>query len=142
MALLAHPLRIGRRRVALLIAGATLSTLAAGPVAASAKDGGGEVRVAGVCGRGPASELRLKARDGEIELRFKLRNTRRGAAWRIVLVQERRIAWKGTSRASDSGSAFEVRRTLQDLPGADAVTVRAWGPNGLVCHASATLPES
>ena len=112
-----------------------------GSVAAPAKDGGGEVRVAGVCGRGPASELRLKAHDGEIELRFRLRNAKRGTAWRIVLVQERRIAWKGSSRASGSTGAFEVRRTLADLPGDDAVTVRAWGPNGLVCQATATLPE-
>ena len=44
-----------------------------------------------------------------------------------------------TTRAS---SSFEVRRTLQDLPGADTVTASAWGPRGLVCRADATLPDS
>jgi len=137
VAVFAHPFR-----AAALIACATVAPLAVGSVAAPAKDGGGEVRVAGVCGRGPASELRLKARDGEIELRFRLRNAKRGTAWRIVLVQERRIAWRGSARASGSAGAFEVRRTLVDLPGDDSVTVRALGPNGLVCQATATLPEA
>jgi hypothetical protein len=59
-----------------------------------------------------------------------------------VLVQERRIAWKGTARTTGSNGSFELRRTLQDLPGDDAVTVRAWGPHGLGCHATATLSEA
>jgi hypothetical protein len=31
---------------------------------------------------------------------------------------------------------------LRDLPGPDAVTVRAWGPRGLTCRATATLAGS
>lgn len=125
----------------LLIAAALLA--AALPVAASAKDGDGdEVRVAAVCGGSVTGELRMKADDDGIELRFKLRRSRSGSVWRITLVHERRIAWKGTTKTSGSSGSFELRRTLQDFSGADAVSVRALGPRGLVCRASGTVVES
>jgi hypothetical protein len=124
-----------------LLFAAALLALAAWPIAAPAKDGDGEVRVAGTCGGGVASELRLKGEDDGIELRFKLRHSRAGAVWRIVLVQERRIAWKGTAKTTGSSGSFELRRTLRDLPGADAISVRALSPRGLVCRATATILE-
>ena len=34
-----------------------------------------------------------------------------------------------------------LRTSATAKAGDDAVTVRAWGPNGLVCQATATLPE-
>ncbi|MGZ8707298.1 MAG: hypothetical protein ACXW0R_07935 [Gaiellaceae bacterium] len=111
-------------------------------VAAVAKDGRGDVRVKGVCGSGATSTLRLKSGDDGIDMRFEVDHSRPGVAWRVVLVHERRIAWKGAVRATRPSGSFEVRRTLQDLPGADAVTARAWGPRGLVCRAAAVLPDS
>jgi len=118
-----------------------LLLLAATTAAAATKDGRDEVRVAGVCGSGATSELRLKRRDDGIELRFEVDYNRPGVQWRVVLVHERRIAWKGAARTRPNRS-FEVRRTLPDLPGADAATARAWGPRGLVCRADAMLPDS
>jgi chemotaxis response regulator CheB len=56
-------------------------------------------RVAAVCCKGVRSELRLKPANGSIEVRFELRRGR-ASSWRDVLVQERRIAWKGTQRTS------------------------------------------
>ena len=135
------PLAIAGRLLVPLSAVAVLSLLAARPVAAGARDSHDEVQVAGVCGTGAASKLRLKSDHDGIELRFEVDHARRGVIWRVVLVQERRIAWKGTARTRPNGS-FEVRRTLRDLPGTDAITARAWGPPGLVCRAAATLPES
>jgi hypothetical protein len=129
---------------ALVLAAAVLSFVFAVPLAAQAKDGDGDgqVRVAGVCGNSVTSELSVKRDNDGLELRFKLRQGRSGAAWRVVLVQERRIAWKGNPRTTGSSGSFEVRRTLPDLPGADAITVRAWGPLGVGCRATATLRES
>ena len=123
---------------------AILSVLlfAARPAPAVAKDGRGDVRVAGVCGSGATSKLRLKSDDDGIELRFEVDYSRAGAVWRVVLVHERRIAWKGAVRTTRPSGSFKVRRTLQDLAGADAVTARALGPGGLVCRAAAVLPDS
>ena len=134
---------VARFLTSLLIAAALLAMVAARPLAAPAKDGDGdEVRVTGVCGGSVTSELRAKAEDDGIELRFKLRRSRSGAVWRIVLVHERRIAWKGTAKSTGSSGSFELRRMLTDFSGADAISVRAVGPRGVVCRASATLLES
>ena len=132
---------IDTRLLALLLGVGMLSLVAARPAAAVANDGRDEVRAAGECGSGAASELRLKRDHDGIELRFRV-DTRAGAVWRVALVHERRIAWKGAARTTRTNGSFEVRRTLQDLPGADAVTASAWGPRGLVCRATATLPDS
>jgi hypothetical protein len=130
------------RLIVLLVAIAALVLVAAAPVAAIAKDGRGEVRVSGSCGSGASSELRLKGRDGAIEVRFEIDHARPSAGWRIALVHERRIAWKAAPRTGRSSGSFEVRRVLRDLPGADTVSAQAWGPGGLVCRAVATLPDS
>jgi hypothetical protein len=96
------------------------------------------VRVQGTCGRGATSELRLRAGDGAIRVEFEVRTHRRGERWRVVLVHERRVVWRGRARAS-GGRAFRVRRYLRDLEGADRVTARASGPRGNACEAGALL---
>ncbi len=117
-----------------------LSLLIARPATAVAKDDPDDVRVAAVCSRGVTAGLRLKNSDDGIELRFKLNYSRAGAVWRVALVHERRIAWKGAARTTRSKRSFELRRTLRDLQGSDTVTARAWGPRGINCRATATLP--
>jgi hypothetical protein len=114
------------------------------PASSQARGGGGdddEVRTSGTCGGGARSELRLKADDGAIELRFEVRGARRGS-WRVVVVQERRVAWRGTVSAGGGSRSFRVERELDDLPGADAIMVRASGPRGVTCNASGTLSGS
>jgi hypothetical protein len=126
----------------LLAAFALLAALAAGSAAArDGRDGERvEVRVAGACSSGIASKLRLRADDDGIELEFEVDQNRSGAVWRVALVHERRVVWKGVARTTRPSGSFEVERRLRDLPGADAVTARAWGPRGAACRATATLP--
>jgi hypothetical protein len=138
--------------IAILAAAASLALV--GPGAALAKggddDGGGgsgrggggdrpEVRVAGSCGRGATSKLKLKADDGQIEAEFEVHG-RSGAKWRVVFVQENRIAWRGSARTSGSSRSFSIERRLSDYAGPDHVTARAVGPRGITCQATATLP--
>jgi hypothetical protein len=144
-----------RRAVTLFIAilAAVASLALVGPAAALAKgggddDGGGggrgggdrpEVRVAGSCGRGATSKLKLKADDGQIEAEFEVHG-RSGARWRVVFVQENRIAWRGSARTGGSSRSFSIERRLSDYAGPDHVTARAVGPRGITCQATATLP--
>ena len=144
----------GVRRLARLLACLLVCLLAVAP-AAVAKDGDGgggrggsgsgndrrvEVRSAGRCGPGATSELRLRAEDGVIEIRFEVDHTRPKARWRVAFVHERRVAFRGKARTRGQSASFKVERDVADLPGADLVTARAWGPNGLSCLASARLP--
>jgi hypothetical protein len=131
------------RRLVLL----SLALLAFSVGAADARPndhGGGdnEVRVTGNCGRGTVSSLRLRARDGGIEIRFRLQQTRGRGAWRITVVHENRVSFRATRRTTRTEDSFELRRTLPDLSGSDAVDVHAWGPSGVGCRASATLPDN
>ena len=128
-----------RRLLPALLAVASLLVLA--PAASAARGGDddgrrGEVRTTGSCGGGAVARLRLKADDGRIELRFEVQRARRGV-WRVTIVQESRIAWRGSARST---GGFAVRRRIADFSGADRVMVRGLGPRGVTCVASATLP--
>jgi hypothetical protein len=138
--------------ISILAAAAFLALV--GPAAVLAKgggdDGGGggsgrgggdrpEVRVAGSCGRGATSKLKLKADDGQIEAEFEVHG-RSGAKWRVVFVQENRIAWRGSARTASASRSFSIERRLSDYAGPDHVTARAVGPRGITCQATATLP--
>lgn len=112
---------------------AVLALLAlAGPAAAH------DVRDAATCGRGASAELRVRDRDGAIEVELRVRR-RAGERWTVALVHERRVAWRGRATTSGSRDGFRVRRTLPDYPGADEIAVRASNRRGLTCQASATL---
>ena len=98
-----------------------------------------EFRTSGSCARGISSELRAKGDDGAIELRFELRGARRASTWRVAIVQERDVVWRETGRLRGSSRSLRVERVLRDLPGADAIGVRALGPQGASCWAEGTL---
>lgn len=114
------------------------------PAAAYGKDGGDgdrrDVRVAGSCGHGAQFKLRLRSRDGEIRVELEVKHRGSGERWRVVIVHERRVAWRGSVRTPRSSRSFRVRRSVRDFDGADQVTARASGARGLTCQASATLP--
>jgi hypothetical protein len=150
------PIPAARRAASFSLAIAVLLLALAllGPGAALAKGGGGgddggggghgggdrpEVRVAGTCGHGARSTLKLKARDGAIEAEFEVHG-RAGSTWRVAFVQERRTVWRGRARTSGTSRSFSVERRLGDYPGPDQIFARAIGPRGVTCQATATLP--
>jgi hypothetical protein len=124
-----------------ILATVLAALVCAAPAAARDGDDGdrGEARAGGHCSRGTTSRLRLRADDGAIRVEFEVRRRRAGEAWRVVIVQERRVAARASVRTSGSGGAFRVRRSLHDLDGPDRVTARASGPRGMTCEATATL---
>ena len=135
------------RNLPIVLALALLALAVLGPASALARGGGGgggggggrpEVRVAGSCGRGATSSLKLKARDGGIEAEFEVHG--RAGLWRVAVVQEQRVAWRGRPRTSSASHSFSVERRLGDYPGPDQVLARAVGPRGITCSATATLP--
>lgn len=127
-------------RLVLLVLLVVAFSVAAGTARADDHGGGGgEVRVTGSCGKGAVASLRLRSRDGSIEVRFRLRQTRGRGLWRIAIVHERRVSARATRRTTRGDDSFELERSFRDLPGSDTVAVHAWGPSGLGCRATATL---
>jgi hypothetical protein len=122
------------RPLPLLTAVAAVGCLLA-PAGALASDD--DVRVSGSCGAGATSSMRLKDEGNRIELRFEARSGRSVARWRVAVVQERRVVWRGSPRARNG--RIRVRRELIDLSGVDRVRVIASGPRGLRCVAEAAL---
>lgn len=134
----AHAARAAKAALAIAV---TLTACAGAPDRVAARGGGGgeEVRATARCGARTTATLRLRGRDGGIRVQFEVDHDRSGARWRVVLVQDRRVVWRGTARTGGASDAFEIERRLRDLPGADTVSARAWGPRGVTCAASATL---
>jgi len=131
--------RVPSPRVPLALA-ASVVLLGTAPVARADDEPGDDVRVTGRCTGGTTGQLRLRARDdGELRLDLVLRNGRRPARWHVVVVHERRIAYRGIVRADAGSSRASLRLTLADLSGPDSVSVRATGTTVSPCRATATI---
>ena len=69
--------------------------------AAARADGGDEVRVDRSCTAGSTVRLRVRERDGDLlRVDVDLQATRRGTAWIVTIVHERRVALRATHNVS------------------------------------------
>jgi hypothetical protein len=107
------------------------------PFAAGADDGR-DVRQKGTCSRASEVQLRLRSDDEAIRVELELETPRRGSKWAVILLHERRIAFRGSVRTDNDGS-IELRRRVPDWFGIDSVVARATGPRGESCRVSARL---
>lgn len=123
-----------KRASALAVAVAALAC----PLGASAAPTDDDVRVRGTCSGRSTSSLRLRADDGRIRVELRIDTRRHNARWSVILLHERRTAYRGTLRTGSSGS-LRLRRTVRDLYGRDALVVRASGPRRETCRVSATI---
>lgn len=121
------------RQRALVIVAAVCFVLAL-PLVAHADDG--DVRREGTCTRSSSVELRLRADDDRIRVELEIESTRSGA-WSVILLHERRIVYRGTLRSR--GGSVELRRTVPDWVGPDAVVARATGPRSESCRVAASV---
>lgn len=108
------------------------------PGAARSADGD-DVRVSGRCSARSDATLRLRADDGAIRIELRIDTGARGAPWRVIVLHERRIAFRAPLRTSRSSGSLRLRRNVSDWFGSDTIAVRATGPRGETCRASATI---
>jgi hypothetical protein len=119
---------------------AAIAAVALTPAAASARHGGDNaVRVAGSCGSGATSKLKLKNDDSGIEVEFEVDQNRVGKRWRVTLVRDGRVVYRGSRTTTAPSGSFSLNRRIRNLAGADRITARGVGPGGLTCTAAATL---
>jgi hypothetical protein len=148
-------MRSPRLRSLLAVACVALVSVAL-PVAAHADDGNDvDIRVERSCSLRSTIELRVRTEDGtstssargrtrrrsadQLLVEVEVETPRRRGRWSVVLVHERRIALRTTRRPDRSSRSFSLTTTIPDWPGRDTVTVRAIGPRGEICRASATI---
>ena len=117
---------------------AALCAALALPLAARADDRPDDVRRTGACSRSSEVTLRLRLADDVIRVELEIETRRRGSKWSVILLHERRTAFRGTLRTDGDGS-IELRRSVPDWFGVDAFVVRATGPRSESCRVSAVL---
>jgi hypothetical protein len=98
-----------------------------------------EVRATGRCSGSSTSELRVRRDDGSLRVELRIDTRRARAPWSVILLHERRTAYRGKLRTSSSSRSLRVRRSLADWYGRDTIVARATGPRGETCRASATI---
>jgi hypothetical protein len=125
------------RTIALLVVAVALATAA--PALGSRADGDDEVRVTGSCSGTSKAELRVREDDGALRVELRIDTRRAGATWSVILLHERRTAYRGTRRTSTSSRSLRVRRMLPDWLGPDTIVARASGPRGETCRTTATI---
>jgi hypothetical protein len=83
--------------------------------------------------------VRIRADDGMLHVELEIEGRRRGATWSVILLRERRIAFRGDIRARKSSREVKLRRTLDDWFGRDSIVIRASGPRAETCRVSASI---
>jgi hypothetical protein len=129
---------MGFERNMLLLAAVAACAALSLPSVASADDGG-EVRKAGSCTASSTMSVRIRADDGKIRVELEIEGRRRGAAWNMIPLRERRIVFRGVVRARNGGSEARLRRTFDDWFGRDSIVIRASGPRAETCRVSAAI---
>jgi hypothetical protein len=93
------------------------------------------------CGGGAHSSLSIwSEKGGKVGMTFELAGARAGDPWRLVVVHEGHVRWRGRVVAGEDGR-LKLYRRVGDYMGVDHVSVRAYGPGGATCSASAALSD-
>ena len=124
------------RNTLLLVAVAACAALSL-PSVATADDG--EVRKTGSCTASSKLSVRLRADGKTIRVELEIEARQRGAAWNVILLRERRIAFRGVIRAREGSREVRLRRTLEDWFGRDSIVIRATGPRAETCRVSVAV---
>ncbi len=124
------------RNTLLLVAVASCAAISL-PSVATADDG--EVRKTGSCTASSKLSVRLRADGKTIRVELEIEARQRGAAWNVILLRERRIAFRGVIRAREGSREVRLRRTLEDWFGRDSIVFRATGPRAETCRVSVAV---
>jgi hypothetical protein len=139
-------------RIPAVLAAVAIALAVPAPGAANDDEEGNE-SVTRVSCLGGTAELRLEAEEDEegegdigigvgesgiaVELRVRVR--RPVVAWRLVLLHERRIVYRGTRRSIGSGYSLRYARRVPEWLGRQTVVARLATYSGRTCRLEATI---
>jgi hypothetical protein len=93
------------------------------------------------CGGGARPALSVWAERAGLGAAFTLEHARPDTDWRLTVVHEGDVAWRGGGR-TDSGGGLKVIRRFGDYPGVDHVSVRAIASDGATCAATVAFADA
>ena len=117
-----------------LASGLALSLAGAVPAHANEDD----VIRRGNCSGSSDWKLKLSPEDGRIEVEYEVDSNRVGQSWKVKIVKNGNVIFRGTRTTKGASGSFEVRRVTSNPPGSD--TFRATATHaGEVCRGAATF---
>jgi hypothetical protein len=139
-------------RIPAVLAAVAIALAVPAPGAASDDEEGNE-SVTRVSCMGGTAELRLETQDDEegdddigiaegdswIDVELLVRVRRPVAVWRLVLLHERRIVYRGTRRSVGSGYSLRYMRRVPEWLGRQTVVARLATSSGRTCRLEATI---
>ena len=118
---------------------ALLLTLAPTALARGGKDDDRVIK-RGKCTASSTWKLKVKSDDGRIETEFEVDQNRVGKRWRVTLLRNGSIAFRGTRTTRAPSGSFEVERLLAPSAGTTRIVASARALQGReTCRAAITF---
>ena len=125
-------------KIARIVLAATMAMTLAGAAPASAKDG--DVIKQGACSGSADWKLKLSPENGRIEVEYEVDSNVVGQTWRVRIVKNGTVIFKGTRETKAPSGSFTVRLVTSNPPGSDTFRARAEHlASGQTCLGSATF---
>lgn len=126
------------KRSTTILAAAALSAALAVPAIASASKA--DIRNTGKCSASSTSKIKVKPRDGRLEVEFEVDQNRNGVKWKVKLKDNSKVVFRGKARTRAPSGSFSIERRLDDRPGKDAIAGIARNPaSGERCVAKVSI---
>jgi len=117
---------------------AVLLMSVAGVAPAAAKDG--DVIREGRCSGRSDWKLKLSPENGRIEVEYEIDSNRVGQTWRVRIVKNGTVIFRGTRETKGPSGSFELRLVTSNTAGDDVFRARAThAASGEVCGGAATF---
>jgi len=127
--------RMGILRITIAVA---LATAMLGATSAFANDA--DVIRRGSCSGASDWKLKLSPEDGKIEVEYEVDQNRNGQQWRVRIVKNGNVIFRGTRTTQAPSGSFELRLVTANTSGTDTFNARATNVNsGEVCRGSASF---
>jgi hypothetical protein len=128
-----------RLSISILIA-AAIAALAVPAAAPASGGGGGGISSAGKCTAASSSKIKVRPRDGRLEVEFEVDQNRNGVKWNVRLKDNSTVVFLGSAITKGPSGSFSIERKINDTAGSDVVTGIGRNPkSGERCVARVTV---
>ncbi len=113
------------KRATIAIAAVSAAAFAAPAVAPA---GNSDIRSPGKCSGSSSAKIKVKPRDGRLEVEFEVDQNRNGVVWKVKLKDYSKVVFRGRAKTKAPSGSFSVERRVDDRPGTDSLKGIARNP--------------